>query len=326
MLFGKKKKKGEAEIVIYFASDLHGSTVCFKKFVNAAQFYGANVLLMGGDMTGKAILPIAEQGDGGWLADFSGETTRLKTQDEVDAYIKRAVNMGFYPHVMTEAEFQRLKGNPEEQHELFKKLVLDRVRGWCDWAGEKLKGTGIPLITMPGNDDFLEIDGVLSKHPAVEFYEMTVTPLGSFEMLHVGGSTPTPWNTEREFTEEEYEKKFEQLVPQVKDMRRCIFDVHVPPYDTILDQCPKLDANLQVVYEMGNPVQMHAGSTAVRKAIEKYQPLVGLHGHIHEGRGRINIGRTVCVNPGSVYHDGLLQGSLITLGPDGIQDIQMLQG
>lgn len=325
MLFGKKKG-ADSEIRIYFASDLHGSTVCFKKFINAAQFYGANVLLMGGDMTGKAILPIAEQSDGGFLADLSGETTRLKTKEEVDAYIKRATNMGFYPHVMSEAEFQRLKTNPDEQHELFKKLVFKRVREWCDWAGEKLKGSGVPFMTMPGNDDFLEIDEILSRHPAVQFHEMEVTDLGSFQMLHVGGSNPTPWNTEREFTEEQYVQKFEELAPRVKDMRRCVFDVHVPPHDTILDQCPKLDARLQVVYEMGNPVQMHAGSTAVRKAIEKYQPLLGLHGHIHEGRGRISIGRTVCVNPGSVYHDGILQGSLVALGPNGIQDVQMLQG
>ena len=326
MLFGKKKKDSGADVRIYFASDLHGSTVCFKKFINAAQFYGANVLLMGGDMTGKAVMPIAEQADGSFLADQAGQTLNLKSREEVDHFVKRTTNMGLYPHVMTEAEYRRLKGSPDDQHELFKRLVLERVREWCDWGGEKLKGSNVILMTMPGNDDFLEIDEILSKHPAVRFHEMEVTELDGFQMLHVGGSNPTPWNTEREFTEDEYVKKFEQLAPLVRDMRRCVFDVHVPPHGTVLDQCPKLDKNLQVVYDMGNPVQMHAGSTAVRQAIEKFQPLLGLHGHIHEGRGRITIGKTVCVNPGSVYHEGLLQGILVALGEGGIKDIQLLQG
>lgn len=331
MIWGKKsekkaKKKDDAKLVIYFASDLHGSTVCFKKFINAAKFYGCNALFLGGDMTGKAILPIAEQPDGSYLADHAGETLRLRKPDEVDAYIKRASNMGFYPSVMTEAEFQSLKNERAAQHELFKKLVLDRVKEWCDFAEQKLQGSGIPLITLPGNDDFLEIDDVLREHPAIQFYEQEITELNGFEILYVGGSNPTPWNTEREYSEDEYRERFERLVPQVKDLKKCIFNVHVPPYDTLLDLCPKLDENLQVVYEMGNPVQMHAGSTAVREAIERYQPMLGLHGHIHEGRGNIKIGETVCINPGSVYTEGILQGAQIALDSDGIRDVQMLQG
>ena len=46
---------------------------------------------------------------------------------------------------------------------------------------------------------------------------------------------------------------------------------------------------------------IHAGSTAVRASIEKHQPLVGLHGHIHESKGFVTLGRTLCLNPGSEY-------------------------
>jgi Icc-related predicted phosphoesterase len=323
-----KKKSGDdgGKVVIFFASDLHGSNVCFKKFINAAEFYKANVLVMGGDMTGKAVLPICEQADGTHLAFSSGATTTLKSPEEVDGYIKRAGNMGFYPHVMSEGEYKRLREDEHMRHELFKKLVVERVREWCDYAGQKLQGKDVPFITAPGNDDFFEIDDVLGQSPHVQYHEMEVTPVRGYQMLHCGGSNKTPWDTEREYTEEEYEKRFAELLPQVDDMKRCIFNVHVPPHGTVLDQCPKLDENLQVVYEMGNPVQMHAGSTTVLESIKEHQPLLGIHGHIHEGRGNIRIGKSVCINPGSVYPEGILQGALITLDDGAVKNVTLTQG
>lgn len=326
-MFWKRNKSGGGEkVVIFFASDLHGSNVCFKKFLNAVQFYGANVLVMGGDMTGKAVMPIAEQPDKTWLAFSAGETMRMTTQAEVDEFIKRTGNQGFYPVVVTESEYRTLSENEDHRHELFKKLVVDRVREWCGWAEEKLKGKDVPFITAPGNDDFFEIDPVLQASPAVSYHEMEVTNLRGYEMLHCGGSTKTPWDTEREYTEAQYQERLGHLCAQVKDMSRCIFNVHIPPHGTVLDQCPKLDDNLQIVFEMGNPVQMHAGSTELYKAIEKHQPLLGIHGHIHEGRGQIKIGRTVCVNPGSTYPEGLLQGVLITLQDGEIKSVSLTQG
>jgi Icc-related predicted phosphoesterase len=227
---------------------------------------------------------------------------------------------------MSENEYRRLRDDEHMRHELFKKLVLSRVREWCDFAGQKLAGKDVPFITSPGNDDFLEIDEVLRTSPHVEFHEMEVSLLRGYEVLHCGGSNKTPWDTEREYTEEEYQERFARLVPQVKDMSRCIFNVHVPPHGTALDQCPKLDERLQVVFEMGNPVQMHAGSTTVYETIETHQPLLGLHGHIHEGRGQVRIGKTVCVNPGSVYPEGLLQGVLVTLQDGTVKSVHLTQG
>jgi len=326
-MFWKKKKNGGGEkVTIFFASDLHGSAVCFKKFVNGAKFYGANVLVMGGDLTGKAVIPITEQPDGTYKGFQTGKTIVLKTQSELDEFAKRVNNQGFYPAQMTEAQFQSIKDDADAQHELFKKLVVDRVAEWCDYAGEKLQGTGIPLITSPGNDDFFEIDEVLNNSPHVQYHEMQITDLHGYEVLHCGGSTKTPWDTEREFTEDEYQARFAELVPQVKDMDRCIFNVHVPPYGTVLDRCPKLDEKLQVVFDMGNPVSMHAGSQTLTDIIKERQPLLGLHGHIHEGRGNIKIGRTVCVNPGSVYPEGILQGVLVILQDGEIQGVQLTQG
>jgi uncharacterized protein len=323
----KKDKGGDGEVKIFFASDLHGSNVCFKKFVNGAQFYGADVLVLGGDLTGKAVIPIAEQEDGTFLAFQHGEQVRIKDKSELDEFIKRQGNIGFYPAVMSEAEYQSLREDPDAQAALFKRLVLERVREWAEFATAKLKGTEIPLVAIPGNDDFHEIDDILTQAPHFDFHEMQVCEFkGGYQMLFCGGSTPTPWDTEREYTEEQFGSRFAQLLPQVTDMSRCIFNVHVPPLGTALDACPKLDKNLQVVYEMGLPAQIHAGCQTLIDIIKEHQPLLGLHGHIHEGRAKINIGKTICINPGSVYPEGILQGAMITLRDGQVAQTNLTQG
>ena len=327
MLWRKKNKSANAEIKIFFASDLHGSNVCFKKFVNSAQFYGADVLVLGGDLTGKAVIPIAEQEDGSFAAFQHGDVVRISDQAELDDFVKRQGNIGFYPVVMTEAEYQRLRTDGQAQTVLFKRLVLERVREWAEFATQKLKGCEVPFVAIPGNDDFEEIDDILTQAPRIDFHEMQVCDFkGGYQMLYCGGSTPTPWDTEREYTEEQFTARFAELLPQVADMSRCIFNVHVPPFGTVLDSCPKLDSNLQVVYEMGLPVQIHAGCKTLVDVIKEHQPLLGLHGHIHEGRAKINIGSTICINPGSVYPEGILQGAMITLSDGKVTQVSLTQG
>ena len=327
MFWRKKDKAANSEVKIFFASDLHGSNICFKKFVNGAQFYGADVLVLGGDLTGKAVIPIAEQTDGTFLAFQHGQSIQIDDKSGVDEFVKRQGNMGFYPAVMSETEYQRLRRDPRAQIALFKTLVLERVREWASIAAQKLKGTEIPLVAIPGNDDFPEIDGILTQAPHIDFHEMQVCEFkGGYQMLYCGGSTPTPWNTEREYSEAQYVARFAELLPQVTEMRRCIFNVHVPPFGTLLDTCPKLDGDLQVVYEMGLPVQTHAGCQTLLEIIREHQPLLGLHGHVHEGRAKINIGKTVCINPGSVYPEGILQGAMITLRHDQVAYASLTQG
>ena len=327
MFWRKKGNDANSEVKIFFASDLHGSNVCFKKFVNSAKFYNVDVLVLGGDLTGKAVIPIAEQSSGSFLAFQHGDSLVLNGKSELDDFVKRQGNIGFYPSVMSEAEYQRLRKDPEAQATLFKQLVLERVREWAQFAADKLKGTGIPLVALPGNDDFREIDDILTQAAHFDFHEMQVCEFkGGYQMLYCGGSTPTPWDTEREYTEEQFVSRFAQLLPQVTDMSRCIFNVHVPPFGTALDACPKLDKNLQVVYEMGLPAQIHAGCQTLIDIIKEHQPLLGLHGHIHEGRAKINIGKTICINPGSVYPEGILQGALITLRQGEVAQSNLMQG
>ena len=327
MFWRKKGKDANGEVKMFFASDLHGSNVCFKKFVNSAKFYGVNVLVLGGDLTGKAVIPIAEQEDGTFVALQHGESVQIAGKDELDEFVKRQGNMGFYPAVMSEFEYQRLRVDENAQQALFKELVLERVREWASFASQKLQGTDVPLVTVPGNDDFVEIDEILTQAPVFDFHEMQVCEFkGGYQMLYCGGSTPTPWDTEREYTEEQYVARFAELLPQVTDMSRCIFNVHVPPFGTALDACPKLDKNLKVVYEMGLPAQVHAGCQTLADIIKEHQPLLGLHGHIHEGRAKINIGKTICINPGSVYPEGILQGALVTLRNGEVVQANLMQG
>jgi Icc-related predicted phosphoesterase len=228
---------------------------------------------------------------------------------------------------MDEEEFLSIKSSQEAQDQLFRELISRRLEQWLEYAETKLQGTGVRVFAAPGNDDFFEVDELLHASEMIELLEMKVHRLtDEHEIITSGWTNPTPWNTERECSEDELAARLESMLGQVEDMERCIFNIHVPPNNSKIDICPKLDDNMKVVYDMGNPVMAPAGSTAVREAIERHQPLMGLHGHIHEGRGETKIGRTLCLNPGSVYSEGVLNGLLVTLADGRVKDYQFTQG
>lgn len=327
MAFGRKKKASGPQTTIFFCSDVHGSTVCFRKFINAAKFYGADTLILGGDVTGKMVVPIAHQGSGRHLTHFAGSEVELTTEAEVAQFLKQAENMGLYPKVMEEDEYREISASQEAQDELFAALMFERLREWTAYADEKLAGTEIRAFAAPGNDDLFEVDKILDESASIEMLEMKVHRISEHhEIITSGWTNKTPWNTERECTEEELAERIGTMIEQVEDMEHAIFNLHVPPHNAKIDSCPKLDEDMQVVYSIGNPVMAPAGSTAVRAAIEEHQPMLGLHGHIHEGRGETKIGRTLCVNPGSVYTEGILNGTLITLVGSQVRDYQFTQG
>jgi len=326
-MFKRKKRSSEDETLIFFCTDVHGSNVCFKKFINGAEFYGTKILILGGDVTGKMVVPIAKQDTGKYLTTFAGQDTEFTSDEEIDNFIKRVSNMGFYPKVMSETDFRDTKASPNAQEELFRDLIKARLEEWLSYAEDKLGGTDVQVFAAPGNDDFFEVDDILQSSSVITLLEGKVHQLTDrHEILTTGWTNRTPWNTERETSEEELEASLLSMIDNVKDMEHCIFNLHCPPYNSKIDICPKLDADMRVVYDMGNPVLAPAGSTAVRKVIEECQPTVGLHGHIHEGRGETALGRTLCLNPGSVYSEGVLNGVLVTLGGGGVVDHQFTQG
>jgi uncharacterized protein len=320
-----RKRDSSGELAIFFATDLHGSNVCFKKFVNAGKFYGASVLILGGDVTGKMMVPIARQKDGSYLASSAGKELRLEGE-EAAALEQQVSDMGFYPKVMSEEEFQGLRDDPEGQEALFHELIRERLEEWIEYARPRLAEQGVKCFAAPGNDDAFFIDELFADSDAIELLEGRVVDVDGIEMLTTGWSNETPWKTERETSESELRTMIMEMIDRLERPENAIFNIHVPPHATALDQCPKLDENLRPVSSGGNPVMTSAGSTAVRELIEAHQPLLGLHGHIHEGRGIARIDRTVCVNPGSNYSEGVLNGSLIRLRQGEVRDVHLTQG
>jgi uncharacterized protein len=324
-MLGKKGKGGET-FTVFYVTDVHGSTICFKKFIGGAKFYGADMLILGGDVTGKMVVPIARQSNGVHLSEYAGQPVELHTDDEVARFRQRVEDMGFYPAFMSEEEFQEVLASPDAQMSLFRKLIDARLHEWFDWARPRIADNGIPVYAAPGNDDEEWIDDVIKESGCVELLEGRVVELDGLQMLSTGWSNITPWDTPRQCTEEELRARIVPMIEELRDPQLSVFNIHVPPYDTALDQCPELDEDLRPVSKGGNPVMASAGSTTVRELIETYQPVLGLHGHIHEGRGVVKLGRTTCVNPGSVYSEGVLNGSVIRLKAQQVTDVQLTSG
>lgn len=312
---------------IFFVTDVHGSEKCFRKFVNAGKFYNADVLILGGDITGKAIVPLVIQSDGSRRCNYGGKDYVLKSREEVDTMVTSIKDSGYYPHFADPHEVEELQAKPELVNQLFKKVMKQSVEGWMRLAEARLKDTGISCYISPGNDDVFEIDEALnSSDYVINPEERTLNIDGEHEMITLGYANHTPWNSPREADEEALEVKIEKMAEKVNDIRSTLFNLHVPPIDTVIDQAPKLDETLKPILSGGEPVMISAGSAAVRRTIEKFQPLVGIHGHIHESRGIAKIGRTVCFNPGSEYNSGVLRGVLCDLKGSEISSYTLTTG
>ena len=299
-------------IRLFFATDVHGSEQCWKKFISGAKFYEANVLILGGDMTGKAIVPIIAQAGGKHKVTLLEQETMLDGPDEVQRMVETIQNRGYYPYVTTPEEVREISGTPGRSDELFLQEALKTVERWMAYADQRLAGTGIPCYVCPGNDDVFEIDPVIQSSTTVRSVEGQVVSLDEHhEMASVGWSNPTPWQTHREEPDEDLGRRIESVVSQVKDPANAVFAFHVPPYGSGLDDAPELTKDLRPAYAGRSLVPV--GSKSVLHAIETYKPLLGLHGHIHEGKGLRKYGRTLCLNPGSMYEQGVLHGAVVEL-------------
>jgi Icc-related predicted phosphoesterase len=295
---------------VFFATDIHGSEICWRKFLNAAAFYKADMVVLGGDVTGKVLVPILAM-PGYWEVTFGGQRLRLETKAELDEIQRKIRDRGSYPAVMSTDELDALS---EEDGSVDRRFTQEMTRGldrWLDMADGKLRGGDIPCILNGGNDDIWEIDDIIEQSPCVSFAESKVIDIGGFYLASMGWTNPTPWNTFREAPEDVLATKIDAVVSQIPDMGRAVFNFHAPPYGTGLDEAPALDANMRPIY--GGAVMKPVGSTAVRAAILKYSPVLSVHGHIHESRGVCKLGRTLSMNPGSSYSDGVLQGAVLDL-------------
>ena len=295
---------------IFFATDIHGSEVCWRKFLNAGKFHKADVLIMGGDMTGKAMVPIAQTNDG-WEVTLQEQRHVLATNDELVAMEKRIRDRGYYPIRLTRDELAAWSSDQSLVDARFKDEMLRSVEAWMALADERLGGTDIRCVVSPANDDMFEIDPIIDAAQHVQLGEANTIQLDGFTLVSTGWANPTPWKTFRELPEEELRTRIDGLVETVPDRKRAIFNFHAPPYASNLDAAPKLDADMK--YVAGGQALVPVGSKAVRESILEYGPALSLHGHIHEGKGAVKLGRTLAVNPGSSYEDGVLQAAIVDL-------------
>jgi len=312
---------------IFFACDAHGSNIVWKKCINAATNYKADVVMLCGDLTGKAIIPVVKVKENEWYIKPFGKVEKFNSIDALKKRLEIFHNQGYYSFETTEEEIEEFRRDPKKVDEIFKKLMMERLDEWLRLAEERVP-KNVKIIVSPGNDDILEIDEVIKAHEDRIIYPLKKVvmiddkhPMISYEYVN-----PTPWETPRELDEKKLYKELKKEFDRAGDSELLICNFHAPPYDTPLDLAPKLDKNQKVVTRIdGTPIMEHVGSRAVRKIFEERQPLLGLHGHIHESPGRCQIGRTLCINPGSDYQASILRGYVIDMPKDPKEEINAWQ-
>jgi Icc-related predicted phosphoesterase len=325
--FSNKKKFTK----IFYATDVHGSELCFRKFISASKYYGADVLILGGDITGKMIIPIIQNADGSYRCNFAGKDFVTRTKEETQQVETKIRDSGYYAYYSTPEEATALQNDKPRLDRLFMDIMRDTLLRWADMAEEKLRDTGTICYITGGNDDHQEtldavkdLDHVKNPDNKVVYIDET------HEMASLGWGNPTPWNCPRDCSsEEELGGLVDKLVSRVQDVSNCVFNFHVPPKDCGLDAAPLLDTSVyppKPVIKGGNQVITGVGSSSIRAVVEKLQPLVVLSGHVHESRGTARVGKTLVINPGSEYPEGVLRGAIVNIGERKVVSYQLTSG
>ena len=323
-MFGRKEPRTR----IFFATDVHGSEQCFRKWLNAARVYEAQALVLGGDVTGKMIVPLVSNGDGIWRGEIYEEPVEAREGEELEALQKRIRTMGRYDVLLSPEEKAAIDAHPHGLDALFHRAMRESLERWVALAEERLGGSGVSCYMMLGNDDFDDLGEVLRGSDVVTYAEDELVELpGGFEMASFGYSTPTPWDSPRELPEEKIAERIGPLIERLREPEQAVLNFHCPPHGTHLDQAPMLDAELRPQVDATGLRVGPVGSTAVREAIERVGPMLGLHGHVHESPAAQKLGRTLCINPGSEYGDGILRGAIVDVDrAKGVRGWQIVQG
>jgi Icc-related predicted phosphoesterase len=326
LLGDSSKKRRPGELRLYYASDVHGATVCWRKFVQAASFYQADALIMGGDLAGKAIVPIAKLPEGRYSAKFLGEERRANDGAELAALVDAIRFNGLYPWIAVQDEIDRIQASPQAQADLFEHVMAEELQAWMTLADARLEGTPTSLYVMAGNDDPPSLDAVIRTSKRAQFCDNAIVHVGEHEMLSCSYANMTPWRAPRDLDDDALYTHLKRLAEQLENPRTAIFNTHVPPYDSGLDMAVEINPDLTPVFHSGQPHVIPVGSQAVRRLIEEYQPLLGVHGHIHESRGAARICRTLVLNPGSEYNTGRLHGVVVNLSAEEVVGYQFVSG
>jgi len=313
-----------AKCKFLFATDLHGSEQVWRKFLNCAKPFGLDALIISGDMTGKMVIPVVTQPDGKYKSTLLDREYVL-TKDELPDYMKKVRFSGYYPYVVDQEELTRLSSDKKYLDETFERLMVKTMELWLSLIPEKVPDR-VKVVLCPGNDDTLAVDEVIKSNPRVIYGESNVLDLdGEHEIATSGWTTPTPWDTPRECSDEDLMERLESAIAKIRRMDTAVFCFHCPPWNTTIDNAVQLDENFRPVYKAGSPVIIPVGSKSVRHVIEKYQPLLTLHGHIHESCGFVRLGRTLCINPGSEYTEGILRAFLVEIDGKNVKKLQRVE-
>jgi Icc-related predicted phosphoesterase len=299
---------------IFLAADPHGSNETWSKMCRAPKVFKADIAMMCGDLTGKAIMPIIQEKEDRWYAQPYGQKKTFKKQKDLDKFIKFVETEGYYPKIMTPDELAKLRETPGAITKLFEDLMVQRIQQWMDMANEKIPEE-IMVVVNPGNDDDYVIDDVIKNDPRVIYPLQKVVDVKGYPMISCEWVNSTPWDTHRECPDEELMDKLEAEFArlEIDDYSNVICNFHDPPFNSGLDTAPSLTEDHRIQKAGAMEVLGPVGSKSVRAVIEKYQPMLGMHGHIHESVGYRQIGRTLCVNPGSEYREGILKGFVINV-------------
>ena len=321
-----KKKEEKKGIRILYTTDLHGAELVWRKSLSAAKIYKVDALIVGGDISGKLLIPIVEVGKGEYEYYFIKRVHRVSGEEELNRVIAEIRRMGYYPYVTNEEEYEELKNDRQKLDEIFLKVMKDTLKRWLDLAAERLPNN-IELIVTLGNDDRLELDDVVKEHPRVKYSEgQKILIKDTYEFFGCSWVNPTPWNSPREEPEEKLYERLIKYWELIEDPNRAVLEIHAPPYRSTIDEAPLLDENFNPVIRGGQIVKIPVGSKAVRRFIEEKQPLIVLSGHIHESPGFVKIGRTWVVNPGSEYSEGVFKGFLIDLVNTEVKSLKRIEG
>ena len=326
MAFGKKRRESgtSGRTRVFFATDLHGSEIVFRKFLNAVAVYGADIAILGGDLSGKRLVPVVETSDG-FVTTVLGRSEVARSDDEVKALTRRIKDLGQYPVHVTASEYERMRAHPDEVDARFERACQDQVADWMARAAERLEPAGVPMYVTGGNDDYMSIEGVLDEAGyAINAESKVIEIAPGIEMLSTGYGNVTPWRCPRDIPEEDLWNLISGVASGLQDPTSAVFNLHVPPHGSGLDTAPRLDESVdppKPIVGEDAPV----GSTAVRRAIEEFRPMLSLHGHIHESPGIRRIGVTTSINPGSEYGEGVLRSTVVDIeGPGRLRGAQLL--
>jgi len=305
---------------VFFVADLHGSEVVYGKVANAPKFYGVPNVVVGGDLTGKLLVPIIQRGGDEYSLEFMGENIVVDSA-KLEAYKRRLREAGQYYRVLGRDEYDEVKEDRSKIKALFLEEMSRTLEAFVEKCEERFRPLGAKLYVIPGNDDYPEVAQLLNtlENVTLTVFDEKVVEFEGYQLAGFGYANPTPWHTPRELPEAEIYHRLTNTT-RTADSNRLIMVTHPPPYGTLLDQAPKLK-DFKPVIAGGEVLTEHVGSTSVRRFIEEKGPLIGLHGHIHESQGADKLQPTdgskkrsiPIFNPGSEYHMGVLRGILLNI-------------